>query len=68
MCPQGLPALNDDSLSFLKSQCDTEISLGWYSQAFGTLPGMVAQPVFTIPKKGSTKLQLVNDHSAGQNC
>ena len=26
---------------------------------------MVAQLIFTIPKKGSTKLQLVNDHSAG---
>ena len=26
---------------------------------------MVAQPIFTIPKKGSSKLCLVNDHSAG---
>src|SRR5258708_39107605 len=26
---------------------------------------MVAQPVFTVPKKGSAKLHLVNDHSAG---
>src|SRR5260370_30058861 len=26
---------------------------------------MVAQPIFTMPKKGSTKLHLVNDHSAG---
>src|SRR5260370_37655096 len=26
---------------------------------------MVAQPIFTVPKKGSTKLCLVNDHSAG---
>src|SRR6266436_3485035 len=26
---------------------------------------MVAQPVFTVPKKGSVKLCLVNDHSAG---
>ncbi len=25
---------------------------------------MIAQPIFTIPKKGSSKLQLVNDHSA----
>ena len=26
---------------------------------------MVLQPIFTIPKKGSAKLHLVNDHSAG---
>src|SRR5258707_8113005 len=26
---------------------------------------MVSQPVFTVPKKGSAKLHLVNDHSAG---
>jgi hypothetical protein len=26
---------------------------------------MTAQPVFTVPKKGSSKLRLVNDHSAG---
>src|SRR5258707_15058870 len=26
---------------------------------------MVSQPVFTVPKKGSMKLCLVNDHSAG---
>src|SRR5258708_1471422 len=64
--PQGMPALNDDSLSFLKSQHDPEISLSQYSQTFGTklLPGMVAQPVFTIPKKGSTKLRLVIKHIA----
>src|SRR5258707_2435983 len=28
---------------------------------------MVAQPVFTMPKKGSAKLHLVNDHSARLN-
>ena len=28
---------------------------------------MVVQPIFTVPKKGLTKLQLVNDHSAGMN-
>ena len=26
---------------------------------------MVAQLIFTVPKKGSAKLRLVNDHSAG---
>src|SRR5258708_7939163 len=29
--------------------------------------GMVSQLVFTVPKKGSVKLCLVNDHSAGLN-
>ena len=28
---------------------------------------MTAQPIFTTPKKGSAKLHLVNDHSAGTN-
>ncbi len=52
----GLPPLDD-----------MEISAGHYSLSFGLklLPGMVAQPIFTVPKKGSTKLRLVNDHSAG---
>ncbi len=59
--------LDKESLSFLKSQCDTEISAGHYSPSFGPnlLPGMVAQPIFTVPKKGSVKLHLVNDHSMG---
>ncbi len=63
----GLLALDDASQNFLRSQRDTEISLGQYSPAFGSslLPGMVSQPVFTVPKKGSMKLCLVNDHSAG---
>ena len=63
----GLPTLDDKSLSFLESQCDIEISAGHYSLSFGPklLPGMVAQPIFTVPKKGSAKLRLVNDHSMG---
>ena len=67
MQPQGPPMLNDELLIFLKLQHNIEISLGWYSQAFGAslLPGMVAQPIFTVPKKGSARLCLVNDHSAG---
>ena len=66
---RGLPTLNNESSTFLKSQCDTEILLGQYSQTFGDtlLPGMVVQPIFTVPKKGSVKLQLVNDHSTGLN-
>src|SRR5260221_14065341 len=65
--PHGLPTLDNESLSFLKSQRDMEISAGRYSLSFGPklLPGMVAQPIFTVPKKGSAKLRLVNDHSVG---
>ena len=40
---------------------------GHYSKSFGLslLAGMTAQPVFMVPKKGSHKLHLVNDHSTG---
>src|SRR5260370_37447301 len=64
--PHSILTLDDALQHFLKSQCDTEITLRQYSQAFRSelLPGIVAQPIFTIPKKGSAKLQLVNDHSA----
>src|SRR5260370_2513621 len=67
MQSHGPTTLDDESSTFLRSQRDIEMSLGRYSQAFRAtlLPGMVAQPVFTIPKKGSAKLRLVNDHSAG---
>src|SRR5260370_18376747 len=59
--------VGDESSTFLRSEHDIEMSLGQYSQAFRAtlLPGMVAQLVFTVPKKGSAKLHLVNDHSAG---
>ena len=65
----GLPNLDDKSVTFLKAQHDLEMSLGRYSESFRVdlLPGMVVQPIFTVPKKGLTKLRLVNDHSAGVN-
>jgi hypothetical protein len=65
--PRGAPDLDIDSVEFLKQQCEIEMAAKRYSPAFGNqlLPGMVAQPIFTVPKKGSLKLQLVNDHSAG---
>ncbi len=67
MWPQGPLALDEESLVFLRSQCNSEILLGQYLQSFGPelLPGMVTQPIFTVLKKGSTKLHLVNDHSVG---
>src|SRR5260370_35896358 len=65
----GAPNLNldDESITFLQKQRDHEIELGCYLRSFGSslLPGMMAQPIFTVPKKGSSKLQLINDHSAG---
>ena len=41
--------------------------LNQYSPSFGPslLAGMTVQLVFTVPKKGLSKLCLVNDHSAG---
>ncbi len=44
-----------------------EMASGCYSKSFGPslLAGMTAQPVFTVPKKGLSKLCLVNDHSVG---
>ena len=63
----GSPDLNDESVDFLRQQWDLEIRLNRYSEGFGALllPGMTVQPIFTAPKKGSSKLRLINDHSAG---
>ena len=63
----GLPNLNDELLAFLQHQRDQEMASGCYLKSFGVslLAGMTAQPVFTVPNKGSSKLCLVNDHSAG---
>src|SRR5258708_2594917 len=62
----GPPNLHDQSISFLPHQRDEEVTLDRYSPSFGPslLAGMTAQPVFTVPKKGPSKLRLVNDHSA----
>src|SRR5260370_27101618 len=66
---QKMPDLDDESVQFLKQQQDAEMLLGWYKDPFGPelIPGMVAQPIFMVLKKGSSKLCLVNDHSAGHN-
>src|SRR5258705_10035734 len=59
----GLPNLHDESLAFLQHQRDQEMASDCYSKLFGVslLVGMTVQP----PKKGSSKLHLVNDHSTG---
>ena len=71
--PKGLDnhrqkeVLDEATQEFLRSQRDLERGLGRYSESFGShlLPGMVAQPCFAVPKPGTSKLQLVNDHTAG---
>ena len=59
--------LDGDSLTFMCMQRDVEIALDRYSQSFGSklLPGMVTQPCFPVPKPGSSKFRLINDHTAG---
>src|SRR5260370_30429522 len=59
----------DATLDFCRMQRDTEVSLGRYSSSFGydLLPGMVAQPCFAMPKPGTSKFCLINDHTAGKN-
>ena len=66
---QKMPDLDDELVQFLKWHQDTEMLLEWYSDAFSPelIPGMVTQPIFMVPKKGATKLHLVNDHSTGHN-
>lgn len=53
---------------FLTKQRDQEVLLGRWSESFGDvlLPGMYAMPLGVVPKPHSTKLRLVNDHSAGK--
>jgi hypothetical protein len=62
------PPLDNEAMEFLRQQRDEEIIAGRYSASFGTslLPGMVSQPIFAVPKPGSSKFRLINDHSAGE--
>ena len=61
--------MDDTIWEFLKHQRDIEIGFGQFSESFGPelLPGMVAQPCFAVPKPGSSKFHLVNDHTAGHS-
>ena len=57
---------SEKTWEFLRQQHDAEIAAGQYLRAFpALLPSMVVQPIFAIPKKGTDKLQLINNHSAG---
>jgi hypothetical protein len=62
----GDPA-NPDELRFLCSQRDKEITLGRFSQSFGTelLPGMYSMPIHVVPKPRSDDFRLVTNQSAG---
>ena len=61
------PPKTELEAGFLRDQRDVEISAGRYSESFGTdlLPGMYSTPIHAVPKPRSSKLRLVNDHSAG---
>ncbi|OBZ74757.1 hypothetical protein A0H81_05566 [Grifola frondosa] len=61
------PPSDEEVAKFLREQRDEEVSLGRYSESFGTdlLPGMVCMPIHAVPKPRSDKLRLVNNHSAG---
>jgi hypothetical protein len=60
--------LDEDELNFLRDTCVKEQDAGRYSDGFGPnlLPGMVSEPMFAVPKPRSSKLRLVNHHSAGE--
>ncbi|KAI3998269.1 hypothetical protein K525DRAFT_275391 [Schizophyllum commune Loenen D] len=71
----GLPVSSDNArpltdpahVAFARAQCKTEVSLGRFSQPFGTmlLPGMSSVRVGVVPKPRSDKFRLIVDHSAG---
>ncbi|KAI5822215.1 DNA/RNA polymerase [Schizophyllum commune Tattone D] len=73
----GLPSSSDNArpltdpaqLAFARAQCKTEVSLGRFSQPFGTmlLPGMSSVRVGVVPKPRSDKFRLIVDHSAGEH-
>ena len=59
--------LSNDEEHYIREYIEEEVKAGRYSESFGPdlLPGMYAMPVYTIPKPHSTKLRLINNHSAG---
>jgi hypothetical protein len=57
-----------EHLDFIAAQVETEVHLGYYSEAFGPnlLPGMYSSPVHAVDKPGTTTFWLINDQSAGE--
>jgi hypothetical protein len=60
------PIKTEEHAAFVRSQRDVEITLGQFSESFGTdlLPGMYSMPIGVVPKPHSDKLRMVFDHSA----
>ncbi|KAH9940151.1 uncharacterized protein BXZ73DRAFT_27270, partial [Epithele typhae] len=65
----GSPPTDETARAFLREQRDEEVSAGRWSPSFGQdlLPGMVAMPIFAIPKPNSKKLRLINHLSYGKH-
>lgn len=59
--------LSAEEERFILDYIEEERSQDRFSPPFGPdlLPGMYAMPVYTIPKADSSKLRLINNHSAG---
>ncbi|KIP09310.1 hypothetical protein PHLGIDRAFT_58459, partial [Phlebiopsis gigantea 11061_1 CR5-6] len=55
--------------AYVEAYAQEEEACGRYSPEFGPelLPGMYSMPVYAIPKPGTDKLRLINDHSAGKH-
>jgi hypothetical protein len=62
------PQTDPSRAKFLDDQRHHEINKGRYSRSIGSslLPGMYCMPIYAVPKPHSTKLRLVNDHSASK--
>ena len=58
--------LQPEREKFFCEHAELELAKGRYSPSVGSslLPGMVCMPIYAVPKPHSTKLRLVNDHSA----
>ncbi|KAH9911022.1 uncharacterized protein BXZ73DRAFT_2249, partial [Epithele typhae] len=64
----GSPPRDEKAQVFLREQRDEEVFADRWSPAFGhdLLPGMVAMPLFAIPKPNSDKFRLINHLSYGK--
>ena len=61
------PPKSQEQRQFLIDQCNTEMGFERYSQPFDArqlFPGMYSMPIHAVPKPGTAKFRLVNDHSA----
>lgn len=65
---ENYKSLSEEELAFVEEYAKEEEAAGRYSAEFGPdlLPGMFSMPMYPIPKPGTDKMRLVNDHSAGK--